>query len=515
MKRDFFQKTVLLVLILFTMAVANSWAIPAFARKYETSCQTCHIVYPKLNAFGRVFLNNGYRMSQADEELAKEIPIQLGADAWKQVWPNAVWPGDIPRWFPLSVSTDFLMTTDPNSEEGKWTEFHFPRQINLLAAARMGNIFSYFTNLTLLEHFEFGGLHRIFFQIHPFGESTLFNIKLGGYETRAVPFSGHKSLNSSNFMINSLGYTMETLENRLVELGGHHGGSAFTLGQSQVGIELWGAKGFKHGGIEWAVGVVNGNGLGGGGEGHDDGDEEHLDNEGTEDDDHGEEHGEDFPSPASGLLTHDNNMSKDIYWRFSLKLGGMSIAAKPEDEGGEVTILQDTDNWKDNSIRFGIFGYNGKNPVMENITGEKFSRIGFDVDWWLGNLNLFGGAWLAENNGPFTLEEDDHAEDNHESEAPTAEFKSYSFFVQADYVIYPWLIGSLRWEKFQANRLSVWHENGFEPVPGFLEEGITRFVPHVSVLFRANVKIVLEADLFSNEAWKKNNRYKLTLAVSM
>ncbi len=37
-------------------------AIPAFARKYETSCQTCHTVFPKLNAFGTAFRLNGYRM---------------------------------------------------------------------------------------------------------------------------------------------------------------------------------------------------------------------------------------------------------------------------------------------------------------------------------------------------------------------------------------------------------------------------------------------------------------------
>lgn len=481
--------------LIFSFLVQTSQGVPAFARKYETSCQTCHIVYPKLNAFGRVFLNNGYRMSGADEELAKETPINLGAEAWKSVWPKAVWPGDIPRWFPLAISTDFLLTNDPYSEEGNWTEFHFPRQINLLASARMGSIFSYFTNLTLLEHFEFGGLHRIFFQIHPFGESAIFNIKLGGYETRAVPFSGHKSLNYSNFMMNSLGYTLKTLENRQIELGGgHHGSSSFSLGQSQVGIELWGAKGFKHGGIEWAVGVVSGNGLGVGAE--------HV--EGDEDDDHGEEHGETSLSPASVLIKHDNNRDKDIYWRFSLKLGGMSITGKSEEEGEEVPVLKDAENWRDNSIRLGIFGYHGKNPSMVNSESEKFSRIGFDVDAWYGNLNLFGGAWFAINKGPFTLEEQIYP----------AEFKSNTFFVQADYVIYPWLIGSLRWEKFKANHLSVWRQQGFELAQGFGGDDITRFVPHISVLFRANVKLVLEAALFPNGEWKENSRFGLTLAVS-
>jgi hypothetical protein len=169
-------------------------------------------------------------------------------------------------------------------------------------------------------------------------------------------------------------------------------------------------------------------------------------------------------------------------------------------------VLKDAENWKDNSIRLGIFGYYGENPSMVNSEIEKFSRIGFDVDCWYGNLNLFGGAWFGKNNGPFTLEEQIYP----------AEFKSYTFFVQADYVIYPWLIGSLRWEKFQADRLSVWRQQGFEQVHGFLvEDDITRFVPHISLLFRANVKLVLEAALFPSGEWKKNSRFGLTLAVAL
>jgi hypothetical protein len=36
-------------------------AIPVFARKYGTSCQTCHTIYPKLTPFGEAFRRNGFR----------------------------------------------------------------------------------------------------------------------------------------------------------------------------------------------------------------------------------------------------------------------------------------------------------------------------------------------------------------------------------------------------------------------------------------------------------------------
>ena len=35
-------------------------AIPAFARKYRTTCATCHAPVPRLNAFGEQFAANGF-----------------------------------------------------------------------------------------------------------------------------------------------------------------------------------------------------------------------------------------------------------------------------------------------------------------------------------------------------------------------------------------------------------------------------------------------------------------------
>jgi len=39
-------------------------AVPHFARKYDTNCNTCHVLPPKLNAFGESFLARGYRMPE-------------------------------------------------------------------------------------------------------------------------------------------------------------------------------------------------------------------------------------------------------------------------------------------------------------------------------------------------------------------------------------------------------------------------------------------------------------------
>ena len=51
------------------LAAGSARAIPPFARKYSTSCGTCHAtVYPKLNPFGRRFKMNGYQYPDGAEE---------------------------------------------------------------------------------------------------------------------------------------------------------------------------------------------------------------------------------------------------------------------------------------------------------------------------------------------------------------------------------------------------------------------------------------------------------------
>src|SRR6266545_7647041 len=99
-----FSAAVLLVSIAVISKTTPVQAIPAFARKYQTSCQTCHIVFPKLNAFGEAFRLRGYRMPGETEEMVKEKPVSLGAPAYKRLWPEAVWPSDLPATVPLAVN---------------------------------------------------------------------------------------------------------------------------------------------------------------------------------------------------------------------------------------------------------------------------------------------------------------------------------------------------------------------------------------------------------------------------
>lgn len=72
--------------LLFVFASSNDAnAIPAFARKYEKPCSTCHTAWPMLNATGRAFKENGFRRSRV-EEVEEAISDFL---AWDRSFPVA------------------------------------------------------------------------------------------------------------------------------------------------------------------------------------------------------------------------------------------------------------------------------------------------------------------------------------------------------------------------------------------------------------------------------------------
>src|SRR5512142_736558 len=67
------------VAVLLASAVPSR-AVPVFSRKYQTSCQTCHSAFPKLNPFGEAFRLNGYRMPKETEDQIKQTPVSLGSE---------------------------------------------------------------------------------------------------------------------------------------------------------------------------------------------------------------------------------------------------------------------------------------------------------------------------------------------------------------------------------------------------------------------------------------------------
>src|SRR5947209_2323901 len=88
--------------LLWILALAQrASAIPAFSRKYQTSCATCHSNFPELNDFGIAFKKNGFKFPKDDETFVKEPPVLLGAKAQREAFPKAIYPGEIPGAIPI------------------------------------------------------------------------------------------------------------------------------------------------------------------------------------------------------------------------------------------------------------------------------------------------------------------------------------------------------------------------------------------------------------------------------
>ena len=469
---------------------ADASANPAFARKYQTSCSTCHTAYPKLNAFGEAFRLKGYRMPGDDQALAKEADVAMGAEAWKRLWPKGIWPGAIPGGFPFGV----LVPSQVNVVEGAAvrTDLAFPSAVELLGGGTLGEGFGYYAGVTLIEGNEFGGLHRLFGQFDTIKGTNLLNVRFGYFEPRAVPFSSHRRLTLSNYLVNAVGFDINTMHGpepaddhgdghevelghateealghdqlRLLEFGGgghgHGNGDLFTFASSQRGLEFWGAtSGAAGGGLEYGFGVVNGNG------------------------------------PGSGDPSFDNNSFKDLYWRVAYKFGGMGLTGTTATGAVEPTL---TRNWVDNSLRLGTFGYYGRSPFSLSQTllmhdgetldqmleaDENFTRLGVDFDARLGNLNLFGALMHGRN-------------DRLEFEGSVGtDFTTW--FVQGDYVFLPWVIGAVRYETVNL------------PV-GFRD--IEAVVPHMTLLLRANIKLAVEAQLYRNGSGRNRGLFNVSFA---
>ena len=131
-------------------------AIPAFARKYQTSCQTCHIGFPKLNAFGEAFRLNGYRMPKETEDQIKMKPVSLGADAYKRMWPRAIYPSDLPGQVPLAfnvkMASVYASSVDSSGRHLTQNDFQFPQEANLFAGGTLGEHMSFLTEVTWAEN---------------------------------------------------------------------------------------------------------------------------------------------------------------------------------------------------------------------------------------------------------------------------------------------------------------------------------------------------------------------------
>jgi hypothetical protein len=438
-------KIVRVVLIMFVVAATAStaYAVPAFARKYQTSCQTCHIVFPKLNAFGEAFRLRGYRLPGETEDLVKQPPVSLGAPAYKKLWPKAVWPGEISSSVPLAVNIKLAdVSTSALNDDGTVTsvnnDLQFPQEANIFGAGTLGEHVSYLAEVTFGENADSSvsvELEHARLQFDsPFGPEDLFHFRIGKFAPNLVDGFQEMWISTdaaidSVFAYNPIGVNGGTgLAEDVTPM-------PISIPATVRGIEGYGMVAHR---ALWVAGLSNGIG----------------------------------PGPDGRF---DGNNAKDVYGRFDYKIGGMGL----DGYTGGAPIPDK--NWRDNSVRVGVFIYRGDGSGIDStFTAEDgttqalqdlhFLRTGVYASAFYQDLNVFG-EYL---HGIDTLQL------FADGEPLEPEFeRSYSvWFTQADYLVYPWLQGTFRYEMLTP---------GDRTVPT-LKTGVF----DVSALIRANVKAMLE-----------------------
>lgn len=415
-------------------------AIPSFARRYGTACQTCHTVIPKLNSFGEAFRLNGYKIPEGDEALVKERPLSLGAEAWKEEFPHAIWPGSIPGTAPISIRfvTNYESTDSEEEEVRSTFESH---GVHVVAGGRIDDHIGFYAQMMI----ESGEAPMIPQAYMTFDDPLRFagvpdnmlNLRFGAFDPRhflsynwitrlqeADPLWAGQSVNdwSPTWGVS----TPEGMANM------------FRLQDTQSGLELNGILARR---FYWAAGLVNGNGT---------------------------------------MSAEDNNSERDVYVQAKFKLFGRDfLGTFGEDE--EVSMdAKPSGGWVDNSLLLEAFAYRGQWPGTEGSAAEglqdTFNYAGFSARGTMGNLDLSAGVVLGNHSDPWFT-----------TPAPTKTTVT-SQFLKAEYMFYPWLLGRVAYEG------ADWDEPADATTGGGYDGSLDmqRIVLGADIAVRANIRLTIE-----------------------
>ncbi|MEW5901616.1 MAG: hypothetical protein AB1715_09165 [Acidobacteriota bacterium] len=143
------KKTALVLfgmLVLLQAAAARLQAIPAFARKYTTTCKTCHSPFPKLKPYGNDFAGDGYVIK--DKE-APRYTVDTGDDFLSLL-----------REMPFALRLEGFFTYN-NADTGQW-DFTSPYILKLLSGGEITKNISYYFYFFLSERGEVAGIEDAF-----------------------------------------------------------------------------------------------------------------------------------------------------------------------------------------------------------------------------------------------------------------------------------------------------------------------------------------------------------------
>ncbi|MCZ7557807.1 MAG: hypothetical protein M5R41_15520 [Bacteroidia bacterium] len=159
--------TILLCIIgVLLLLPDQSSAIPAFARKYNISCSTCHSVAPKLKEYGEDFAGNAFNLPDAPP------PARTYVDAGDDMLL-------LHRFFPIAIRFDgFLQLAD--RDHGK-LDFQSPYGVKLLSGGPISEHVGYYMYFYMNERGEVTGLEDAYVHFNNIFNSNL-DIMVGQFQ---------------------------------------------------------------------------------------------------------------------------------------------------------------------------------------------------------------------------------------------------------------------------------------------------------------------------------------------
>jgi len=233
MKREiYFKISLLAAIIVLLIPCRISNAIPAFARKYQISCQVCHSpAMPRLKSFGDEFAGNGFRLTEYE---SPRYFIQTGDDKLSLF-----------RELPLAFRIDGFASYNFNNSE--MADFGAPFVLKILSGGEISEKLSYYFYFLLNERGSVAGVEDAFLIYNDFMGSGI-NLYFGQFQVSDPLFKGE------------LRYTLEPYK-----IYGTAPGSSSADLKYDRGIIF--DKGFSTG--TTVVGeIINGCGIGEAGEGY-------------------------------------------------------------------------------------------------------------------------------------------------------------------------------------------------------------------------------------------------------
>lgn len=482
-------------------------AIPAFARKYQTSCTTCHDDFPHLNDFGKAFKDAGFKFPIDDETFIKVPPVLLGAPAQKQLWPNTVWPGVIPGMPPIGLRmNNFFQVVGrnrgnfgfvPTGASAPSIPGFVPRTdfetglFSIFTAGNFGSDIAFWVDddLSVAGENGNGGLGDGYLKFVNIGRflhlpKDSLNLRAGQFELE-LPFSQARSWNISPWDI----YTQGSFGALNPNFNQQNINNALTLADGMRGVELSG--GHHYGGYYYALSLVDQT-TG----------SQAIDNSGLVPSATGANNG--------GLGFSSDANFKDLYARFAYRfnLERNAESRRAIQAAGALGPRNHT------FLTLGSYYYYGRSVqrfVGADLTGntvaltarEPFYRVGGDFEFNYRTFDFFGLFMYGRDHNLLPIDASGTliplpltpavppVPIGFVRSTPTT---SSGGFLQADYMPLPWIMLIMRydgvnsWADWANGQQSLLSANFFGPA----HHTRNRFTPGVQFLIHANIKASFE-----------------------